>query len=113
MTGRGKERRGRRRRDRERRGKEGRERKERIKREERGGEVKGMRGDGRTGKRRGEKRAQEGVQNLRKTTPVIRWLGSGLLCVLQIFRGLDRRLGGYSPESPPPTVAPPLEITLV
>ena len=63
-------------------------------REGRGGEGNEGGRDGRRGKRRGENRAQEGVQNLRKTTPVIRWLGSGLLCVLQIFRGARPTSGG-------------------
>ena len=52
------------------------------------------------GKRRGHKKGST-FHKLRKTTPVIRWLGTGL-CVLQIFRGLDRRLGGIAPKAPPP-----------
>ena len=81
---------------------------------ERKGRREGRRGKGREGgeeggegigggKRRGEKRTWEEVHNLRKTTPVISWLVTGL-CALKIFRGTRPTSGGggYSPESPPP-----------
>ena len=47
-------------------------------REGRRGEV---RRDGKEGKGRGEWRGREGVHSLRKTTPVIRWLVTGLKMV--------------------------------
>ena len=57
-----------------------------------GNREKGRR-DGRGGKRRG-KRAPERVNNLRKTTPVVGWLGSGMCnCVCSNF------LGGARPTS--------------
>ena len=64
------------------------ERKERRGRGGEGNREEGRR-DGRGGKRRG-KRAPEKVHNMRKTTPVIGWLGLGM-CMLQIFREAARK----------------------
>jgi len=79
------------------------ERKERREEVEwRGGEGNREEGkrDGMGGKRRG-KRAPERVHNLRKTTPVIGWLGSGM-CMLQIFRGARPTSGGAIARKAPP-----------
>jgi len=66
----------------EEKGREGRER------EGRGGRGEGKgEGMGREGKGWEERRGQEGVRNLRKTTPVIRWLVTGL----QVGKSGDNR----------------------
>ena len=48
-------------------------------RKEKGRTGRGVEKDGRGGKKREEKMRREGVHNLRKMTPIIRWLVTGLI----------------------------------